>query len=214
MAFTNETSHAQPIEIMGADGSVKLRSLQTAASRSLAARLDGRNTGKIKRQFVGLECFHFDFDQTDERAVKIWFVLSAAIDNDTYRRNDSAMSANNVNGLLDAAATCDYIFSNDKFFALLDSESAAKSESSRFFLGKNVAFAQRATDFLADNDSAERGRDHGVAFEIAQTIGELAANVRGDVGVLQQNRTLKVLPAVQSRAQDKMAIEQRAGFAE
>jgi hypothetical protein len=95
------------------------------------------------------------------------------------------MGVNDVDGLLDAATACDHIFSDDKFFVLVDLKSAAQSESSCFFLDKNVTLAQSAADFLTNDDSSERRRDHSVAFEIAQAIGEQAADVGGDVRVLQ-----------------------------
>ena len=49
-----------------------------------------------------------------------------------------------------------------------------------------MAFAKRAADFLADNDSAECGGNNCVALELAQFIGEPSTNVCGDVGVLKQ----------------------------
>jgi len=45
--------------------------------------------------------------------------------------------------------------------------------------------------FLADDDSAEGGGDDAVALNAAQPIGQPSANVRGDVGVLEEQRALK-----------------------
>jgi len=50
-------------------------------------------------------------------------------------------------------------------------------------------------------------------MKFAQFVGKLTAHVRSDFGVLQEDRALEILTAVQSGSQDKVAIEQRAGFA-
>jgi len=43
-------------------------------------------------------------------------------------------------------------------------------------------------------------------------VGQLFANVGGDLGMLKEKCTLKVLPAVQTGAQNEMTIEQRTGL--
>jgi hypothetical protein len=55
-------------------------------------------------------------------------------------------------------------------------------------------------DFLTDNNSAEGGRDHGIAIECAELIGERPTNLGGDVRVLQEQGALKILAAVQPGA--------------
>ncbi len=42
----------------------------------------------------------------------------------------------------------------------------------------------------------------------------MSAHLRSDVGMLQEDCALEILAAVQTGAQDEMAIQQRAGFAE
>ena len=85
--------------------------------------------------------------------------------------------------------------------------SVPKNQPARLFLHKDVAFPKRAADFLADNDAAQSRGDNRVAFYSAQFISEPSTHLGGDFRVLQEQRTLKKLPAVQARAQNKMAVE-------
>ena len=50
-------------------------------------------------------------------------------------------------------------------------------------------------------------------MKFAQFIGQLPAHLRSDFGVLQEDRALEILTAMQAGSQDKVAVEQRAGFA-
>jgi hypothetical protein len=73
-----------------------------------------------------------------------------------------------------------------------------------------VAFPERAPDFLADDDSAEGRGDDRIALDVAQLISEPPAHVSSDVRVLQEQRALEELPAVQAGTQNEMAVKQRA----
>ena len=53
-----------------------------------------------------------------------------------------------------------------------------------------------------------------VAFDGAQFFREPPTDVGRDLGVLEEQGALEKLPAVQTGAQDKMTVEQRAGLAE
>ena len=75
-----------------------------------------------------------------------------------------------------------------------------------------MAFPERAPDFLADNNAAKGRRNDGIALDVAQFIGEPSANVGGDFSVLQEQRALEKLPAMQARPQNEVAIQQRAGL--
>jgi hypothetical protein len=116
--------------------------------------------------------------------------------------------------LLDAAASGHDILRHDEPFVRPDQETAPQDQTARFFLDEDVAFAERAPNFLADDDSAERRRDDGVEFNAAQFVGQAAANLSRDVGVLEEQRALEKLPAVEAGAKHEMAVEKRAGLAE
>ena len=51
------------------------------------------------------------------------------------------------------------------------------------------------------------------ASKSAQLFGQSTTNSRGDIGVLQQESALEILPAVQTGPQNEMAIQQRTCLA-
>ena len=75
------------------------------------------------------------------------------------------MLAHNIDRFLNAAATSDDVFSDDETFVGGNREAATEDEAAGLFLDKNVAFAQRATYFLSDNDPAEGRGDDSVALQ-------------------------------------------------
>ena len=82
-------------------------------------------------------------------------------------------------------------------------------------LGEDRAHAERATDFLADDDAAQRGRQHDRRLQMRATRSrERVAERVGELGILQHERTLQVPIAVQPGRQPEMPFEQRAGPAE
>jgi hypothetical protein len=93
-------------------------------------------------------------------------------------------------------------------------KAAPQNKFAIFFLNKDVAFAQRAADFLSDNNPAKGRGDHRVAIKFAEFVGEPSADFCSDLRVLKEYRALEILPAVQTGAQNEMAIEQSPGFAE
>ena len=102
----------------------------------------------------------------------------------------------------------------DEFFIRRDLKAAAQDKFAVLFFDKDVAFAQLAADFLADNNSAEGRGDDRVAIKFAQFIGEPSTNPCSNVGMLKEYRALEILPAVQAGPQNEMAIEQGPGFTE
>jgi hypothetical protein len=90
-------------------------------------------------------------------------------------------------------------------------KTAPEDETSRFFFHEYMALPERTPHFLTDDDSAESRGDDRVALDVAQLVGKSTANVSGNFSVLQKQRALKKLPAVQARPQNEMAVEQRAG---
>ena len=69
-------------------------------------------------------------------------------------------------------------------------------------------------DFLSDDESAERGRDDCDSAEFADFPGQRAPDLLDDGHLLERERALEVLAAVQTAAQNEMAFERRAGVAE
>ena len=124
------------------------------------------------------------------------------------------MRTDDVDCFLDAATAGDDVFDDDKFFIRRNLKTAAQNKFALVFFGKDVAFAQRATDLLADNNSAKGRGDHRVAIKFAEISGQPSTNFCSDVGVLKKYGALEILAAVQAGPQNEMALEQSPGFAE
>jgi hypothetical protein len=136
------------------------------------------------------------------------------IDDDSNARNLSSMGPDDVHGFLDAAAAGNDVFGDNEPLVSPNLKTATQDQGAGIFLDKDVAFAEGAPNFLANDDAAEGRGNDGVAFNAAQLVREQSANMSGDIGVLKEQRALEKLPAVEAGSQDEMAVEQRAGFAE
>jgi len=198
----------------GAFGAFGNGSADNKSQRLFAARLDGGDCGEIGREIVRGKVLNIHFDQADERTTEIWFHLSASIDNHADCGNDTAVGANDIDCFLNATSAGDNVFDDDEVFIRRDLKAAAQDKFAILFFDKDVAFAQLAADFLADNNSAEGRGDDRVAIKFAQFIGEPSTNSCSNVGMLKEYRALEILPAVQAGPQDEVSIEQRARFAE
>jgi hypothetical protein len=77
-----------------------------------------------------------------------------------------------------------------------------------------VSLPKGAANLLANNDSAQSGRNHRVALDRPQFIREPGANISRDSGMLEEQSALEKLPAMQAGAQHEMSIEERACLAE
>ncbi len=169
---------------------------------------------QIGRQIICLKGFDVHFDQADKRTAKIRPFPAAAIDDHPDGGDVSSVRSHNIDGLLHASAARDHVFGHDEPFVWRDLESPPQHQPARFFLREDVPFPQGAPDFLADDDSAQGGRNHRVAIDLPQFVREPGANIRRDSGVLEEQSALKKLPAMQARAQHEMPIEERARLAE
>ena len=74
--------------------------------------------------------------------------------------------------------------------------------------------AQLPRDFLADDQAAHRGRNDGGGAERLDFVGQRRAEFFDHGHLLERERALKELAAVQAAAQDEMAFQQRAGVTE
>jgi hypothetical protein len=179
----------------------------------LATGFDSGNASQIRWHLIGREGLHIHFDQADEWAPEIWPLAAAAIDDDADACDMAAVRPHNIDRFLDSATASDDVFGHDEPFVRPDLETA-QHEAAGVFLDENVALPERAPYFLADDDSAEGRGNDGIAFDAAQFLSKSSAHVGGNVRVLKEQRALKKLAAVQTGAQDEMAVQQRAGLPE
>ena len=181
--------------------------------RLFTAWFDGCYLGQIRRNFVGRKCFHFHPNQGDEGTAEIRRLLAAAIDDHTHGGDDPAVTAHDIDRFPNTSTPRDHVFGNNESLTAGNGEAAAQNEATLVLLHKDVPFPKRSSNLLPDDDAAERRRDHSVACEIPQLVCELSANFGGNVSMLEEKCALKILAAMQTGAQDKMAIEQGPGFA-
>src|SRR5262249_46325569 len=180
----------------------------------LASGFRSRNAREVRRKIVCWEILNRHLDQAYERTFKIRLRIAAAIDNYADRRDDPAMGTDDIDCFLNTAAARHHILHDDEFFVRRNLKTAAQGKFAFVLFDKDVAFAEGTPDFLADNNSPESWGDDRVTIKFPQFIGELSAHLRSDVGVLQEDRTLEILAAMQARAQNEVAIQQRTGLAE
>src|ERR1044071_4418193 len=102
------------------------------------------------------------------------------------------------------------VLDDEHALAGIESESAPQRQPPVLPLGKDRANAQRAADLLADHDSAEGGRQHGLHVEAAYAIGNGEAERFGFARMLQHERALQIPGTVQSGGEAEVAFEQRA----
>jgi hypothetical protein len=68
--------------------------------------------------------------------------------------------------------------------------------------------------FLTHDDSAQSRRNDRVTVDISQFGSQFPADLRGQIRILQDKSTLEIFAAVQARAENKVASQQRSGSLE
>ena len=76
-------------------------------------------------------------------------------------------------------------------------EPAPEHETPVLPLGEERTDAERARRLLADDDAAERGREHGRRLQVARPLGDTGAERFGELGELEHQRALEIAIAVQ-----------------
>ena len=124
--------------------------------------------------------------------------MAASIENRADCGNGAAVAADNVDRFLHPTAARHDIFDNDEFFVRRNLKTTAQSKFALVLFDKNVRFAQRTSNFLTDDNSAQSRGDDRIAIKSAQLIREPSANFCSDLGVLKKQRALEILAAVQA----------------
>jgi len=181
-----------------------------------AARLDGWRAFQIGWDLIGREGFDIHLDKGHEWTSKVGEGASAAIHDRAGGHDDAAVIANDLNGLLDATAPGDDVFGDDEFLAGRDGEAAEDESAIAVFFDEDVAFAEMAGDFLANNDASDGGRNDGGGIRCVrrELVGQQTANLGGDGSILQEQGTLEKLAAVQAGTKNEVSVEQSTRLAE
>jgi hypothetical protein len=90
-----------------------------------------------------------------------------------------------------------------------DCEAAAKDEAARaVLLREDMSFPKVPGDFLSDNDSPDGRRDYHGGRVISELICQKTTHPRRDGGILQEERALEEVPAMQPGAKDEVPTKQ------
>jgi hypothetical protein len=95
-----------------------------------------------------------------------------------------------------------------------DAKAAAQHQAAILPLRKDRAHPEARADLLADDDAAERRRQHDGRLQVTRQVADRVAESRGEIRILQHERALEVSLAVQTGCSLKCPSRQRAGRAE
>ena len=169
------------------------------------------------RQSVRGKGFRSHLDKTDKGTSEVGEISPATIDNRTGRHHDTAQTADDVDGLLNASAPGDDILGDKEALAGMHLETAHDESAVAVLLDEDVAGAEMAGDFLADDDATHGGRDNRrepavrLGVKRPEFRGQFPADLRGHRGILQEQGALEELPAVEPGAEDEVAVQKGSG---
>ena len=119
--------------------------------------------------------------------------------------------ADDADGFARRAAGGPDVFDHEDAFARLDFEAAAKRHlAGAVTLHENCADAKAASDFVADDQSAESRRDDAIDREVFEFCGQVAAESFGVLRVLKHERALNIGAAVAAAGKLEVAGAHRA----
>ena len=141
------------------------------------------------------------------------------VDDGAGRQNLGARRAQRFDHFTRAAAGGDHILHHCGPFSGSHRESSPQRHllGGRVPLGENEARAHRPGYLVADDQAPQGGRDdqvRGAGHQRAQEVRQHPAQLDGCRGMLQHQRALEVLGAVQSAGEPEMALEVGAGGSE
>jgi hypothetical protein len=186
----------------------------------VAARLDRHTALAAERAVVGFVAVDFQLDE----GVRFHGKLDgapAAVDQGACGDYASAGFLDDVDGFFGGTASGPDVFDDQDVLIGLQRESAAKGHgAAAIALDKqsgNAAaegvFGMRegASDFLPDDDAAERRGDHRVDTRIRKQSGESLAELLGETGILQDQGALDISVAVAPAGEFEVAVADGAG---
>ena len=183
-----------------------------ALQNLFATRLGRRNFGEVGRQLIGLERFHTNRDQGGEGHAEIYRAVGA-VHNRGHPGKVAAVRADDVNGLLHAAALGHHILDDQNLFIGRNFESAPQDQFFLLLLGEDEPDPELPGDLLTDDQPAQRRGDDGDRAERPGLGRQGVPELLDDGHLLERQGALEKLPAVQAAAEDEMTFEQRSAVA-
>jgi hypothetical protein len=140
---------------------------------------------------------------------------AAAIYQTGYRCHLSSTASDNFKGFLNPPAAGNHVFDYDESVGRGNFEAAPEHESAGIvFFSEDMGQLEGPGDFVSDDQAAESGRNDASSGDATEFFGEQCADFGCNIGVLEQERALEKLAAMQAGTEHKMAIEQCFGLAE
>ncbi len=131
-----------------------------------------------------------------------------------HPRHDPLAGADDLEGLLHPAALGDDVLDHQHPLARGDLESAPQHQPALLLLGEDEPEPELTGDFLPDHQPAHGGGDDGGGRQVPELGGQRGSEPLDQGHLLQRNRALEKLAAVQTAPENEMAVEQRARRAE
>ena len=122
------------------------------------------------------------------------------------RHGCGAGFANDIEAFLHSATASDDIFGNQDRFSRCQREAAAEDEYVVFLFSKNIASLRLACDFLAYHQAAHGGSEHSGERVALQLDEEKLGESLDRIEVLAHLSALKIMSAVQTRAENEVPL--------
>ena len=180
---------------------------------SFTAGFNGRSRREIRRERVRWKGFDLDLDQAKSWRPKHRRAVGP-VHQHSHPEDVAAVLPHDLQRLPDPAALSDDIFHNHDRFVREYFKTAAQYEFALFLFGKNEPAAKLPGHFLANDQAAHGGSDNGARIERTKLFGESSPKLLDDRHFLQSQGALEELAAVQTAAENEVAIEESAGLSE
>jgi hypothetical protein len=166
----------------------------------------GHTAGATLGAFVGLVAGDVQFDEGAGGDVE-FETAAAAIDQRARGHGEAAFLFDDADGFARGAACGPDVFNYQDALARVQFETATKGHlAGAIAFDEEGANAESASDFVADNDAAESGRNDTSNRVVTENFGQRAAERFGVLGELQHERALDVCAAVTAAREFEVAL--------
>jgi hypothetical protein len=152
-------------------------------------------------------------EQTEYRHPQV-HAVARAIHHNRYSQRFTALVSNNVQCLLNPAASGNDILNHQQSLAPVNPEPAPEHQAALFLFSEDETQVQLPGHFLANHQAAHRRRDDGRDPEVPDPGCQGRAELFHHGHLLKRKGTLEILSTVQAAPEHKMSLEQGPAFAE
>ena len=131
-----------------------------------------------------------------------------------HARDAALQTLHDLNRLQGAAALGDHVLDHQAALARADLEPAAQHQGAILLLREDEAATELTGHLLTDHQSPHGGCDDGLDAERTHLVGQGRPEALHQRHLLQRQRALEELAAVQAAAEDEVPLQQGTGLAE